>query len=305
MSERVQAAMVVVFLLLIGAVVYVLLSNDEKDAPAAKAPTHDPGEDLDSASKDPIGPLTFTVGKGDLVLRVMAGSCTRSGGPKLELSENQARTFHQIRVPQVDDGTGVSAASPAVRAIVFAEASSPATLSVGAADTKCKVHRYTTTDGGGTWKQESGPLNEWYLDPKSGFVFSPTAPTDSGCKKKGVAQLAPITKKTAKVFCASGTIRGTIDGGQTWTTAGKLKNTSAVVFTGAQTGYAAVADADCKSRIYSTVNGGLTWTPRGCILKEFVVPGLTGTAKRLVAGGSSGSRLSTDDGATWKVPKKK
>jgi hypothetical protein len=296
--------MVAVFLLLIGAAVYVLLSHEEKDLPAAQAPTHDPGEDLDSASKDPIGPLSFTVGKGDLVLRVMAGSCTTGGGPKLELSDNQARTFHQIRVPQIDDGTGISASSPNVRAIVFAEASSEATMSVGAADTKCKVHRYSTTDGGGTWKRDPGRLTEWYLDPKSGWVFSPTAPTDAGCKK-GVAHLAPVTKMTAKVFCASGVIRSTSDGGLAWTTVGKLKDTSAAVFTGAQTGYALVADTDCKSRTYSTVNGGLTWTPRGCIVKQYVVPGLSGTAKRLVAGGASGARLSTDDGDTWKVPKKK
>jgi hypothetical protein len=300
-SERVQAAMVAVFLLLIGAAVYVLLSHDEKNAPAATAPTHDPGEDLDSASKDPTGPMSVTMGKGDLVLRVMAGSCTTGGGPKLELSDNRARNFHRVRVPQIDDGTGISASSPTVHAIVFAEASSRATMSVGAADSKCKVHRYSSKDGGATWKQDPGRLTEWYIDPKSGRVVSPTAPTDAGCKK-GVAQLAPVTKKTAKVFCASGTIRSTGDGGLTWTMVGKLKDTSAVVFTGAQTGYAAVADKDCKSRIYSTVNGGLTWTPRGCISKEYVVPGLTGTPKGLVAAGPSGARQSTDDGDTWKFP---
>ena len=302
-SERVKAALVVVFLLLIGAAVYVLLSNDEKDAPAAKAPTHDPGQDLDSASKDPTGALSITMGKGDMVLRVMAGSCTTGGGPKLELSDNRARTFHRIRVPQVDDdGTGISASSPTVRAIVFADARSQASMSVGAADSKCKVHRYTTTDGGGTWKQEAGPLTEWYVDPKSGGVVSPTAPTDAGCTK-GVALLAPVTNKTAKVFCSTGTIRGTADGGLTWITVGKLKNASAVVFTGAQTGYAAVANKSCKSRVYATANGGLTWTPRGCIVKGYVVPGLTGTAKGLVAAGPSGARQSADDGATWKLPK--
>lgn len=301
MSERVQAAMVAVFLLLIGAVAFVLLTRNGHEAPPARTSSHDPGNDLDSASKDPVGAVSLTAGKGDLLVRVMAGSCTTAGGPQLELSSNLGRTFRHIRVPQVDDGTGVSASSPAVRAIVFVEATSPTAISVGAADTKCAVHRYSTTDAGATWKQESAPLAQWYLDPKTGVAVSPIGRTDAGCKS-GIGHIAPITKQTAKVFCASGTIRSTTDGGQVWTSIGKLADASAVVFTGARTGYATVAGTACKSHVYATVTGGATWLPRGCVVKELVIPGLTGTAKHLVSGGPSGVRLSTDDGKTWKAP---
>ena len=68
------------------------------------------------------------------------------------------------------------------------------------------------------------------------------------------------------------------------------------------TGYASVAEATCKSRIHATVDGGLTWLPKGCIAKEFIIPALSGTKKRLVAGGSAGTLISTDGGVSWVVP---
>ena len=302
-SERVQAAVVALFVLIIATIVVVLVTRIDRDVPVASSPSQNPGDDLDSAAGDPIGRVSLTAGKGDLVVRVMAGSCTAAGGPKLELSENRGRTFHQILVPQIDDGSGVSAASPKVRAIVFAEASSKLKMTVAAADAICDVHRYTTTDGGVTWTQEDGAVEEWYVDPKSGGVVSPMGPTDAGCTD--VVSLAPVKKSTAKVFCADGTIRGTTDRGVTWADAGALPDVTAAVFTGPQTGYAAVSGSKCKSRIYATINGGLTWTPVGCVIEKFAIPALTGIDSRLVAGGAGGVRLSTDAGRTWKPSRMK
>jgi photosystem II stability/assembly factor-like uncharacterized protein len=112
----------------------------------------------------------------------------------------------------------------------------------------------------------------------------------------------PITRQRAKVMCADGAIRSTTDGGATWTDVGRLPDASVAYFTGDRTGYAAVAKPDCKSRIHVTIDGGATWAPRGCVVKDFVLPGLSGTDKRLVAGGRGGIRLSKDSGATWKPP---
>jgi len=204
-------------------------------------------------------------------------------------------------VPQIDEDGGVSASSPKVRAIVYAEASSPLKLTVAAADASCDVHRYTTSDGGVTWTQEDGGIDEWYVDPKSGGVVSPTGPTEAGCN--GIVSLAPVKKSTAKVFCADGSIRGTADRGATWAASGQLADVTAAVFTGPQTGYAAVLGSECKSKIYTTINGGLTWTPQGCVIEEFAIPALTGTDRRLVAGGTGGVRLSADGGRTWKPSK--
>lgn len=302
-SERVQAVAVVVFVLIIGSVVYVLLTNVDRQVPDTSSPSRSAGDDLDSAPQAPVGQVRLASGTGDLVVRTKAGSCTTPGGPKIEVSDNQGRTFRQVRVPQVDDGSGVGASSPAVRAIAFAEATSPLRMTVAAADTDCVIHPYTTTDGGATWTQEDGTVEEWYLDPMTAAVVSPAGPTDAGCAD--IVSLAPVSKKNAKVFCGGGTIRSTSDGGEEWDDAGELPDTSAGVFTGNQTGYAAVEGSKCKSRIYSTVDGGLSWVAQGCVVDSLALPAMSGTEKRLVAGGTGGVRLSTDGGESWEAPTKK
>jgi hypothetical protein len=190
-----------------------------------------------------------------------------------------------------------------VRAIVWAQATSKLKLRVDAADATCKVHEYTTKDAGVTWEQEPGGVSRWYKDPGTEGVVAPTGPVDAGCK--GVVSIMPLTKKSAKVVCADGAFRSTSDGGITWADVGRLPGTSVAIFTGPLTGYASVSKGACKSRIHATVDGGRTWVPKGCVHEEFILPGLTGSSQRLVAGGTGGMRLSTDGGATWKVPAKK
>lgn len=299
-SQRVQAVFVVLFVLVITGVVVVLLTLVDREAPAAKEQPSDQRNDLESAGGDPVGGVVITAGTGDLVVRFKTGSCTEPGGPELELSDDRSRTFRQIRVPQVDDGTGVSASSPSVRAIAWAQATSRFGVEVAAADSNCNVQMYSTTDAGATW-EKTDDVDVWYEDPKTGGVVAPTGPVDAGCKD--VVSVMPGAKdKEAKIVCADGAFRTTSDGGATWTDAGRLPGTSVAVFTGPMTGFASVAENKCKSRIHATVDGGLTWVPKGCVHKDFVIPGLTGTNKRLVAGGSGGTRVSTDDGASWDVP---
>ena len=298
-KERLQAAVVILFVLAIAGVVAVLLMRVDREAPAAKGQSTS-ASDLDSAASDPVGSVSITAGKGDLVVRVTAGACREPGGPELELSENQSRTFRQVRLPQIDDGTGVSASSPAVRAIAWAQATSRHKLRVVAADATCVMHEYTTEDGGVTWRQETGDIRRWYKSPATEGVVAPTGPVDAGCK--GVVSIMPLTKNKATVVCADGVFRTTSDGGGTWIDVGRLPGTSVAVFTGPLTGYASVAKGKCKSRIHATVDGGRTWVQKGCVHEEFVLPGLTGKEKRLVAGGTAGMRLSTDGGATWEIP---
>ena len=299
-SQRVQAAAVVLFALVIAGVVYVLLTRADQTVPASQAPPADIGDDPGSSAEDPVGRVVLTAGKGDVVVRYKAGSCSEAGGPRLELSQNQGRTFRDIRVPQVGEGTGVGATAPAIQAIVAATATSPLKLTVAGADEKCDIHRYTTDDGGQTWDAESGAVEEWYVDPSSGDVVSPTGPTDPGCKRVGA--LAAVSDTAAKVFCSGGVVRSTSDGGELWARAGQLDRVAAAVFTGPLTGYAVASEPGCMSRIQTTVDGGLTWRPVGCVIEDLAIPGLTGTDQRLVAGGPDDVRLSTNGGKKWKPP---
>ena len=302
-SQRLQAAAVVLFALVIAGVVYVLLTRAGPDAPASQQPAADTGDDPESSAEGPAGRLMLTAGDGDVVVRYMSGSCSEDGGPKLELSKNQGSTFHDLRVPQVGEGTGVGATAPVIRAIVAATVTSPTKLTVAGADEKCDVHRFTTDDGGRTWMQEAGAVEEWYIDPGSGGVVSPTGPTDPGCKRVGA--LAPVSATVAKVFCSGGAIRTTKDGGSRWTVVGQLEDVAGAVFTSAMTGFAEVSKAGCKSRVQATVDGGATWQPKGCIANDQLIPGFSGTEEHLVAGGPDDTRISTDDGATWKAPTRK
>lgn len=302
-SERVQAASVAVFVLLVMAVVAVLLTRVDREAPSEGTAAVDPGQELDAAGQEPVGSVSLNAGKGDLVMRFLAGSCTMPGGPKLELSLNQGRTFRLVHLPQIDDGSGVGASSPTVRAVVFAEASSRSTMVVDAADAECGLNRYKTVDGGATWQKKSGSgTSEWHRDPKSAAVVAPAGPTDVGCAEP--VSLAAVTKKTAKVFCGDGSIRETTSAGATWADAGELQGVTAAVFTSATTGYASVQEAGCESRVFVTTNGGLTWEKRGCVLPDFDIPAMSGTDKWLIAGGTGGPKISTNQGLTWKAPKK-
>jgi hypothetical protein len=298
-GQRVQAVAVVLFVLVIAGVVVVLLSRAEREAPAAQGPSAEPG-DVPGSAEGPVGRLVIAAGEGDLVVRFRAGSCAAPGGPNLELSQNQGRTFHDLRVPQVGEGTGVGASSPAIQAIVAVTATSPTTLTVTGADEKCDVHHYLTDDGGQTWTQDKRAVQEWYIDPLSGGVVSPTGLTDTRCKKIGV--LAPVSDTVATVFCAGGSVRRTSDGGALWAEVGQLEDVAGAVFTSPRKGYAEVSEPACDSRVHATVDGGATWVPKGCILSDQLLPGFGGTAKRLVAGGPSGTRISTDDGETWEPP---
>jgi hypothetical protein len=300
-NERLQAAVVAAFLLIVaGAVAVLLMQRDEE--PAANPATKD-GNVLDSAESPPTGLLAFESGRKGMLLRLRYGSCTQPGGPKLEISTNFGRSFQTVRIPQIDTGRGIDATSPTVPSIVRASAASPRRLAACAADRECGVRAYTSTDGGSTWKKKSGRPNAWYMDPKTGVSVSPKGPTDNGCKKS--ALLAPVNNSTAVVVCENGTVRRTVDSGGSWTAVGQRDDVTSVAFGSPTTGYATTREKSCASRVQVTTDGGATWRPAGCVIKEFAIPALAVVGDRLVAGGTAGALMSEDQGQTWAPSKKK
>jgi hypothetical protein len=238
-----------------------------------------------------------------MLLRIRTGSCTEAGGPKLEISDNYGRTFQSVHPPQVDTGGGVDATSPNVPAIVRASAASARKLTVIAADRKCEVHAYTSTDGGASWTMKAGRPNAWYTDPKTGVSVSPKGATDNGCKKS--ALLAPINSSTAVVACENGAIRRTTNSGASWAAVGQLDGVTAVVFASPTVGYATTRSDECASRVHVTSNGGASWRPAGCVAKDFVIPALAVVNGQVVAGGTGGAVVSKDQGDSWGPSTKK
>ena len=115
--------------------------------------------------------------------------------------------------------------------------------------------------------------------------------------------LCAVSPKVAWVSGTKGTYGRTTDGGKTWTVgtvpdAEKLDFRDVKAF-GETTAYLLSAGPGEDSRIYKTVDGGKTWTPI-----DKPLPFRSGVAwakDRWVAVGTSGSHVSEDNGATWKL----
>ena len=89
-SQRVQAAVVVLFVLVIAGVVAMLLMRAERDAPAAQARQPTPATTLSRRPRP--GRSRQPHGRQGRCRRAVHGrQLLEAGGPKLELSENQGR----------------------------------------------------------------------------------------------------------------------------------------------------------------------------------------------------------------------
>lgn len=296
-SQRTQTILLLCVLALIGAVIVAMIQLQEPEPPA-KAPT--PASELDSGSQLPSGMLQFRPGPDDSIIRIWSGSCHGGGTPIIELSDDGGWSFRPIRVPQVDDGTGVSAASPAVSAVAALDPRGRRTFLVWGADRSCKVRSYVTKDGGTSWRQGNLPVTEWRVDPESGIVFSPRGEANITCDAIGT--LNGFDEDRAVATCLDRSVHIS-DDGETWESAPDLDDaTTAVVFTSTRQGYSLRKEANCSSRLYATNNGGDRWTAGGCVLADLSFPAVGATPKLLVAGGNGPTWVSTDKGRTWKRP---
>ena len=297
LTERAQTVAVAVFLGIIVTVIAVVLSTHHEAKPPA-APT--PSGDLNGASADPTGSVHFVEGPNDVVFRVRMGNCRESGGPKLELTANGGWTFRPIRLPQVDDGTGVSASSPSISSIASIDIRARRRFVVAGTDSTCRLRTYTTDDAGLTWQQHPFRRNSWYIDAKSGVPYSPKGAAFVDCP--GIADLAGFTDEKATAYCTDGSVYRSSDA-HTWKKTGETDgNADATFFDEANSGYAVIPDDKCKSRVYRTRNGGASWQRRGCVVDDLAMPGLGGSVDRLYAGGTGPVWVSTDGGQTWDRP---
>lgn len=295
-STRVQTLLLIVFLAMVGGAITVLYRHDPKPSgpkPAARS-------DLDSGSQPPIGSLEFTAGAENVFLRVNTANCRSGGSPTIELSADGGWRFGVIRVPQVDDGTGISATSPSISSIAALDVLARRHFMLWGTDSKCEMHSYETNDAGVTWEQGDVPPNRWYVDPKTGLVMSPTGPAPVECD--AISTLRGFDADHAVATCQDRSVHVMTDG-TTWEKAPDLmKGAGPVFFTDPKHGYVIVDTADCHSQAYVTDDAGDTWTKAGCVFTDLSMPALGGSADALITGGSSVVWVSADDGETWKRP---
>lgn len=290
-------AIVALIALVIAGVVSVFLLKDvEPQAPQGK-----PRADLEAASSGPNGILHFLAGPDDeFVFRYQSGSCTAAGGPDFAVSDDKGWSFKPIRLPQVDDGTGIGASTPTITSVASVTLEGRRRFLISGTDEKCGLHSFVTTDGGVTWTQKAFKPDSWYVDPKSGVVYSPVGPANVNCP--GIANLSSFGAESAVVYCIDGSVFQSSDG-ETWDRSGSTDEpASAVYFDSPDDGYAIWPDGSCQSTVFRTTNGGSSWSEGGCIYPDIIIPGIGGSDDRLIAGGNGPAWVSDDNGKTWAQP---
>ena len=163
------------------------------------APTNVPGV--------PLGVIVSAV-DGSLAWRATVGSCA-SGGAALQISTDGGKTSRNRTSPYA-----------VVTRIQATDASKG--FVVGAAQ-DCSMGVKQTTDGGGTWPGNGSLADTLARDAKDPTkVRAPGSRTVTPCGSSPVVDLVRNSANGAQVLCADGTIRSSIDDGQTWPEAGRV-----------------------------------------------------------------------------------
>ena len=219
---------------------------------------------------------------GSTVMRAESGVCSAEPNPVLAISTDGGASFTNAAIPQ--------------HQILRVIARSPANLQYIGANESCEASLYQSVDGGQTWSE--GPADaSWYLAPgePSQNVVAPSGQVEAGCLARSISVLSPVS---AFVACADGGVRGTVDGGATWSQMGEPAGIVSVSFLNPSSAYALAVAASCPAEIRRTTDGGATWNPIGCI------PGgepssIDAVGQQVIAVVGGNVHLSSDGGVTW------
>lgn len=161
-------------------------------------------------------PLTLMISALDRTTawRAAAGTC-QGGGAKVQISTDGGKTW--------------STESSPARAVTRVQPLATARGFVLAADKDCRLGQYTTTDGGQSWTGSGSTTGAWGRKPDAAEeIYTPQDPAARPCTGGDVVDLARSSATGAQVLCQDGTVRQTIDGGQTWRDAGEVKGALAI-----------------------------------------------------------------------------
>jgi lysophospholipase L1-like esterase len=226
--------------------------------------------------------LVFRFGDA-LVGRTFEGRCAKGVTGQLEVSTDGGRVFGRVGTP--------------IGQVLGVDTSDPDALTVVGLDIDCAgPFRFTRGLEAGEWVVS--PASGWFLDPSRAKLHAPSGTVKPGCKD--VISLSPLTDDAARVGCADGTLRGTLDGGDTWRTLGELEGLRAVSYDSPSVAVALAAFEGCAARVFTTSDGGRSWSARRCL------DGTTAEAVWLDEEGALALvnnvlALSDDRGLTWSV----
>ena len=287
MSQRLKI-IVVVTLVLVN-VALVMLVRDKMSDSQAEATNATPvvaPTTIDTPTPEPTsrpgGPQSLVVAEDDAIFRIHGGSCDGKDSPAVTVSTDDGATFDDVGLPED------------MRTVFTLTAKDADTLDLVAAPRSCKPERFVSTDGGEAWEAAEG-ADVWFLGPRA-RVTAPVGVVDPGCTE--TVSLSAPNPDIARVFCASGVLIGTTDGGATWARLGALDGVKAAAYATGRQGYALAPDGGCATGSYATEDAGRTWTAAGCLDAG---PGraLAANGDLVAAIAGDAVYVSEDGGRTW------
>lgn len=216
------------------------------------------------------------------VMRAESGLCSTESDSTLDISTDGGQSFTAATVPQ--------------HQILRVIARSPANLQYVGADESCEASLYQSVDGGQTWSE--GPVGgAWHLVPgePSQNLVAPGGPVEVGCAARAISVLDVYS---AFVACSDGGVRGTADGGATWTQMGEPQGIVSVSFVNTSSAYALAVAESCPAEVRRTADGGQSWEQVSCIPAGEPLS-IDAVGQRVIAVVGGEVHLSGDGGATW------
>ena len=228
-------------------------------------------------------PSLLSIGTDGTILRATSGNCRTDKTGEVEVSTDGGASFRTVYadVPQVLRVVAVSRSD-----LWF----------VGTNDA-CQPSVERSGDLGTSWVHSPGTIGAYHLsaaeDPS--LLHAPEGPVTVGCTPVSVA---PLDADVAFVGCADGTVRRTLDRGQTWGPRGRVNGLVSLTFRDGKTGFALASRDGCASVALTTEDAGETWRFAACLDGDTPEAIATST-DNLVAQVSGDTLVSDDDGQSW------
>jgi photosystem II stability/assembly factor-like uncharacterized protein len=230
----------------------------------------------------------LVAGAESVVLRASPGSCKTGDKPALELSTDSGATFKP------------TAESLDVAQVLRVVVDSASDVWFVGTDATCSPSIWHWDGAGSGWSQSPGSAGAWHMVPAAGS-FSVHAPTGRVGVDCSVASLSPIDGQTARVLCATGTVLGTADDGNSWVNLGHLDAAQVMDYDSTASGVALGSTPSCDVQAFTTSDGGSVWTPTDCLTGAHAqaLAYHDGSAIALV---DDAVLISGDGGQTWTAP---
>lgn len=261
--------------------------TNASDSPTPSQRPESPQPSQSSQSQEPTEKTPsqglLSIGVDGTILRATSGNCRSDETGEVAVSTDGGASFRTVfdDVPQVLRVVAVSSAD----------------LWFVSVDDACQPSVERSGDTGTSWAHSQGTAGAYHLSASAdaSLVHAPDGPVDVGCDAVGVA---PMDADVAFVGCEDGTVRRTLDGGQSWVPRGHVDGLVSLTFRDAQTGFALAEQGRCASAVATTDDAGVTWTQVGCLDGDNP-EAITTNAGTVVAQSAGGIEVSDDDGQTW------